>query len=105
MSDDDRLVNVTGDAEHYFSSNNNSSHTHRETQLSRPRFEHRGNFAPPAIPVVHPSLIRPDNYEGSGDFEAYMSHFRTVQSSLDGMINPNVLSWPAAYVALQGHST
>ena len=75
MPDDDRFVNVTGDAEHYFSSNNNSSHTHCETQLSRPRFEHRGNFAPPAIPVVHPSLIRPDNYEGSGDFEAYMSHF------------------------------
>ncbi|KAH3821233.1 hypothetical protein DPMN_122995 [Dreissena polymorpha] len=35
MPDDDRFVNVTGDAEHYFSSNNNSSHTHRETQLSR----------------------------------------------------------------------
>lgn len=28
MPDDDRFVNVTGDAEHYFSSNNNSSHTH-----------------------------------------------------------------------------
>ncbi|KAH3776845.1 hypothetical protein DPMN_178279 [Dreissena polymorpha] len=75
IPDDDRFVNVTGDAEHFFSSNNNSSHTHRETQISRSRFEHRCKFAPPAISVVHPSLIRPDNYEGSGDFGAYMSHF------------------------------
>ena len=59
-----------------FSYNNNSTtQTHQFRTNNRPCYENQGDFVSPATPMIHHSLMKPDTFDSSHDFEAYMSHF------------------------------
>ena len=75
MSEDRQSVHVTQDPTLFSHNNNSTIKTPQFGAYSRPRYENQGDFVSSAAPMIHYSLMKPDTFDGSHDFEAYMSHF------------------------------
>ena len=73
-SDDTRYVHMTQDTAS-LSYNNNNTHKTPQNGAYSSRRENQGDFVHSAAPTIHSQLMKPDTYDGSSDFEAYMSHF------------------------------